>query len=211
VRWVSLGVLAAAGLLLALFWGDVPDRWITHWGVHGPDGWATKTATAAAAPLLVGLIAWVVIEVAVVLVRRATWAVGGFPPEMRALQATSLRLVGVGVAVLTGGLTLALPLLHPRSAAPIAVAALADMGVVIAVAIVWASRRARRLHAAGVPMPEGYHGFFYSNPRDPRLWVPKTSGLGSTINFAHRLAWPVMVALVGVPLAVALLMILLAR
>ena len=41
MRWVALASLVAAGVGLAVFWGDVPDRWITHWGVHGADGWAT--------------------------------------------------------------------------------------------------------------------------------------------------------------------------
>jgi len=36
---------------------------------------------------------------------------------------------------------------------------------------------------------EGWNGFVYSNPRDPRLWVPKISGFGTTLNFAHRRAW----------------------
>ena len=36
---------------------------------------------------------------------------------------------------------------------------------------------------------EGWNGIIYSNPRDPRLWVPKISGYGTTLNFAHRRAW----------------------
>ncbi len=77
--------------------------------------------------------------------------------------------------------------------------------------MVWASRRTRRLRESGVAIPDGYHGAFYSNPRDPRLWVPKTLGIGWTINFAHRLAWPVMIALVAAPLAMVLLIALAAR
>ena len=42
MRWVSLGALVAAGVVLAVFWGDVPDRWISHWGVHGADGWSAR-------------------------------------------------------------------------------------------------------------------------------------------------------------------------
>ena len=36
---------------------------------------------------------------------------------------------------------------------------------------------------------EGWNGIIYSNRRDPRLWVPKISGFGTTLNFAHRRAW----------------------
>jgi uncharacterized membrane protein len=35
---------------------------------------------------------------------------------------------------------------------------------------------------------EGWNGIIYNNPRDPRLWVPKISGYGTTLNFAHRRA-----------------------
>lgn len=30
-----------------------------------------------------------------------------------------------------------------------------------------------------------------SNSADPRIWVPKASGLGYTLNFAHPMAWVV--------------------
>lgn len=212
MRWISLGVLAAAGVVLALFWGDVPDRWITHWGVHGPDGWATKSALAAAAPLLIGVIVWIVLEtVAFLIGRLASAASPGFPPQMTAVQAGALRAIGLGVAILMAGIALALPLLRPRTAMPIVIGAVTDLGVVIAFAIIWSSRRTRQLRETGVAPPEGYRGLFYSNSRDPRLWVPKTSGLGSTLNFAHRLAWPVLLALVAAPLAIIMLVGLLAR
>jgi uncharacterized membrane protein len=77
--------------------------------------------------------------------------------------------------------------------------------------MVWAWRQTRRLRADGVALPEGYSGVFYSNPRDARLWVPKLAGVGWTINFAHRRAWPVMIALIGVPVALAILIARLAR
>ena len=212
MRWISLGVLAAAGVVLALSWGDVPDRWITHWGVHGPDGWATKSALAAAWPLLTGLVLWVVIEaVAFMVGRLATATSAGFPPQLMAVQATALRAVGLGVTTLMAGIAVALPLIRPRSAMPIVVAAIADLGVFIGGAIVWSTRRTRQLRATGVALPEGYQGLFYRNPRDRRLWVPKASGLGSTLNFAHRLAWPMLIALVGAPLTIILLVSLLAR
>jgi uncharacterized membrane protein len=63
-------------------------------------------------------------------------------------------------------------------------------------------------HAAKV---EGYHALYYSNANDPRLWVTKLSGIGLTINFAHRWAWPIMVLLLALPVAVAVLSIVAAR
>jgi uncharacterized membrane protein len=211
VRWASLATFAAAVVLLALFWGDVPDRWVIHWGLHDrPDGWATKSVLAAAGPLLIGLFVWLLME-GTALWLQSSGARGNpaLPRELLDVQAVVVRATGLAVALLTAGMTLALPLLQPRSSVPILLAALADLGLVVGVAMVWASRRTRRLRAAGIAIPEGYVGVFYRNPRDRRLWVPRVAGMGWTINFGHRLAWPVTIALVGVPLAIALLVLLL--
>lgn len=60
----------------------------------------------------------------------------------------------------------------------------------------------RRLGRAGqLGGLEGWNGFIYSNPKDPRLWVPKISGFGMTLNFAHGRAWLVLAAMVALPLA----------
>jgi uncharacterized membrane protein len=210
VRWISLATLIAAGVLLLLFWRDVPDRWITHWGPRGPDGWATKSYAAALAPLVIGLFTWLLFEaIAIWMARRQPTT--AFPPEMLGVQAAVVRATGLAVSLLIAGLTVALPFLHPRSPTPIIVATLADIGLIVGPAIIWAARRTRRLRDAGVPIPEGYQGVFYRNPRDSRLWVPKVAGFGWTINFAHRLAWPVMIALVAAPLLMLLVVALAAR
>jgi len=203
MRWASLATFFGTGVVLALFWGDVPDRWITHWGPNGlPNGWATKSVAAVVGPLIVGFIMWLAVEaIALGLPGRK----GRVSPELVAVHATVLRAVGFAVALVTSGLTLALPLLQPSSPGTLVVAALAELGLVIGGAMVWATRRTRRLRAAGVALPDGYQGAFYKNPRDRRLWVPKIAGIGRTINYAHRLAWPVTIALVGVPLIVAVL------
>lgn len=208
MRWFSLGALAASGVLLAVFWGDVPDRWITHWGVHGPDGWATKSALNAALPIGLGLLLWILFDVIARAIARGD---RGLPREMTAMIATVMRAVGLALALVCAALALALPLVQPRSSLPIAVGVPVTIAVVVGAAMLWASRQTRRLRAAGVALPEGYTGVFYKNPRDARLWVPKVAGVGWTINFAHRRAWPVMIALIGVPVAVAILIATLAR
>jgi len=47
---------------------------------------------------------------------------------------------------------------------------------------------------------EGWNGFIYSNAEDPRLWVPKLSGFGATLNFAHVRAWLILGAILALPL-----------
>jgi len=60
--------------------------------------------------------------------------------------------------------------------------------------------------------PEGCWkaGIFYVNPDDDSLFVPKRSGMGYTINFAHPWSWLVVVAVILITLApviVALLVV----
>jgi len=206
VRWISLGVLFAAGIALALLWGDVPDRWVIHWGRHGqPDHWVTKNVAVAVGPLIIGFLIWLLIEAtATRVVRRGAEAQPRFPPEMLAVQATLVRACGLGAVAVTAGLALALPLLHLRSPIPIAVGALVGIVGVVGAAMVWAWARTEELRDSGVAIPDGYTGAFYSNRRDTRLWVPKTAGIGWTINFAHPLAWAAMIALV-LPLVLGLI------
>src|SRR5215510_14025987 len=60
--------------------------------------------------------------------------------------------------------------------------------------IVWSVWLLKSLHgelglAGQLDGLEGWNGIIYNNPRDPRVWVPKISGFGTTLNFAHRRAW----------------------
>jgi len=59
--------------------------------------------------------------------------------------------------------------------------------------------------------PENWSGGWlgiYSDPRDPRVWVPKRNPMmGWTLNFAHRRAWVWLVAIAGIPLLLARLTI----
>lgn len=208
-------MLVGASGVLALSWRDVPARWAVHWDLHDhPDLWVTKNIVSAATPLVLGFFVWLTLEAITGAMKkdnaRAADADLRIPAEWLAVQVAVVRAVGLAVAVLTAGLALALPLWRPRSSFPIAVGALADLGLIIGAALVWAARRTRQLRAAGVAIPEGYGGVFYKNPRDPRLWVSKGAGMGWTINFAHRGAWPALIALLA-PAVLVLLVVLLLR
>ena len=80
------------------------------------------------------------------------------------------------------------------------------LGIVVIVgAIVWAvwALKAvhRYLHRTGqLAGLEGWNGVVYSNPKDPRLWVPKLSGLGATLNFAHAQSWLILGAILAAPI-----------
>jgi uncharacterized membrane protein len=41
------------------------------------------------------------------------------------------------------------------------------------------------------------------DPADPRIWLPKASGLGWTLNFAHPISWLIIGALAVVVVVAA--------
>jgi uncharacterized membrane protein len=41
--------------------------------------------------------------------------------------------------------------------------------------------------------------FFYYNPKDKRLLVPRRDGLMATLNFANPVAWIIIGVLLGIP------------
>ena len=82
-------------------------------------------------------------------------------------------------------------------------------GAALVGGIVVAMRAAKSAELAGSSgaSDEGWHGPVYCNPSDARLWLPKRSGLGWTLNFGHRSAWLVLFLLVA-PAIVALIVTL---
>lgn len=73
-------------------------------------------------------------------------------------------------------------------------------------AIVWSMWSLKSVHgrlerAGQLGGLEGWNGYIYSNAKDPRLWVPKFTGLGATLNFGHLRAWLILGAILLVPLA----------
>ena len=85
------------------------------------------------------------------------------------------------------------------------------LGIAIIVgAIAWAVWSLKSVHggleqAGRLGGLEGWNGIIYSNPKDPRLWVPKISGYGTTLNFAHRRAWLVLGSILALSLGTAAL------
>jgi len=54
-----------------------------------------------------------------------------------------------------------------------------------------------------------YGGFFYNNPDDPALFVPKRFGLGWTVNFGHSQGKLVLIGMLLLPLVLGILTVLL--
>jgi len=79
---------------------------------------------------------------------------------------------------------------------------------IIVLATAWAAWSLKSVHgqlrrAGQLGGLEGWNGIIYNNPRDPRLWVPKISGYGTTLNFAHRRAWVMLGSILVLSLGAA--------
>jgi uncharacterized membrane protein len=196
---LSAAVLAGAAVVLALCWDRLPEVWAIHWGIGDrPDGWVRKSFLGVFGPLLFGAVLLALIE-----------GLSRLSPKRPAPVVQAVRdmmgCIELGLAVVSAGLALALPLMQPRSSLGIVLFVSIAIGASIVAGSIRFGRAVRDLKAQGVAGLEGYHGAFYKNPKDPRLWVPKLVGTGWTLNFAHRWAWPVLLLLLSpVVIAVAL-------
>src|SRR5258708_5470191 len=204
-RWASVAVLAAAAAWLTLRWDSIPARWTIHWGIDGtPNGWAQRTVLGVYGPLFIGVGLLLALEALGAVLRKRAVEDAAMEPVREATRQL-MRAVTLAISLLLSLLSVMLPL-HPHlppAAEAVLCLVLIGGATGMGVARLSAARREvqRSGHAARV---EGYHAFYYSNDRDPRLWVPKLGGPGLTINFAHPWAWPVMLLLLAVPIALAI-------
>lgn len=192
-------VLFAAGVLWLLFnWSDLPAHWPVHYGPHGlPDRWVSKSVSAAASPLAIGVLLWALLELVGVLLLKSQEP----PPGTTQLTVAGIRLIrllSAAMAVLCVVLTIALPQVVRLGwwfALPM-------IGIVGALGWGLAGIQAA-LRAVRAQFPElyrGYNALYYANKADARLWVPKIAGVGYTLNFAHRASWLILLALLALPL-----------
>jgi uncharacterized membrane protein len=201
MKWLSAAVLAGAAVVLALLWDRLPAFWAVHWGLGDrPDGWASKSILGVFGPLLFGALLLALIDGLSRLGAKRS------PAVARAVRSL-IGPVELGLAIVFATLALWLPLGQPRSSVPIVLFTLSMVGASIVLGSVRLGQALRELKTQGVPGLEGWHGAYYSNPNDPRLWVPKLLGLGWTLNFAHRGAWPVLLLLLSPVLVVGLVIV----
>ncbi|MCX5772439.1 MAG: DUF1648 domain-containing protein [Candidatus Hydrogenedentes bacterium] len=217
-------ILAAGAVYLGLRWEEIPEKFPIHWGAHGVvNGWGTRTFFGVFGLLLLGTVVALGIVGGAVLVR----VVGRRSlPEGWAEQDTRYRRMNEGLMLALGWLvafimTAAAVWLPFREsvALPIGFILVIAIGVltIITVMVVYAFRASRarsRFVAAGGMIGDGAPdecwkwGVFYNNPDDMRLWVEKRSGMGWTLNMAHKASWWVLaglMAFVAVDVLVALL------
>jgi uncharacterized membrane protein len=180
---------ALAGLVaLALFYRwilpHLPDPVPTHFDALGrANGWTPKGGLALVVflpPVVLWTILFLVGAVAGLLPGGAG---GGAVQPLRGM-------LGLGLCGVMGGC-----LLVPSQGQTALFGGLLFFFFCMALGIVFLVRNTWA--AVGLaPRSEHYRcGMFYANPEDPRLWVPKRTGYGWTLNFARPAAYGVMLAL----------------
>jgi uncharacterized membrane protein len=211
--WLPFAILAAAGLVLWVCWDSIPGQWWIHWNARGePDGWLRKTVPAVLSPVVLGVIVVLILEATKTVVARSTHrrvceqlsarAALGFVEMTRDM----LGVIQIAVALIFALAALVFPLMQPEKPWLFIAATLGTVVAAIGIGLRRWMKNARAMKASGLlEGVEGWNGVTYNNPRDPRLWVPKITGAGYTLNFARREAWFVLLGIIAVPVLLLIL------
>lgn len=202
LAWV---ILLLGAVLLGVLWPGLPETWVIHYGVNGePNGWAHKDFFGVFFPLLLGAFMVGTSQMLKPLARATNnpWAKTPEAAEkLNEMNAHSVDAICAALAIIMVVWSLILPLAPGMLVAGIVF----TIGGILGATALIAYRMQSAMREMGAP--KGFTGIAYNNPDDPRLWVPKLSGIGSTLNFAHPWAWPVMLALLALPVASILLVL----
>jgi uncharacterized membrane protein len=184
------GLVLVTAALLATQVDRFPDVFPVHWALDGrPNGFMRKSPLTLAYPLLFIAGILLLIDVIVAAAARA----GPESEEVARRVRHFLLPIRWGIAITAPAFAFA-PLWGPT---PVMILA----GLLVLVVLVQVVRAPRS--AVAVTRPAGGHDtwLYYANRADPRWVVPKRSGLGWTFNFARPVAWALLVAMLGFPLA----------
>jgi len=200
-------ILLIGAIVLALQWDSIPERWAVHWGFNGqPDGWATKSLFGAFLPFAAGAGICGFLELIALVVRVGSSDRNSLSPEsatkISQLTTDFVRFIEIAISLMFLYVGVALPLSPPTNPFRFGWFTLIVIAGAIVAGMIRLWKGVRALKEAGHSGLEGYNGIIYKKHDDPRLWVPKISGLGYTLNFAHPWAWPILIAILAIPLLV---------
>ncbi len=193
--------LAGVALYLQAHWAQIPERFPVHWGADGqPNGWASRTPQGVYGPLLLAVFMSAFCLLLALALQRMTRNT-----TMRQVTFTVLLLLVYPVSFAFGMVGLLPLVLFPIWLVPAVTLTFA------AVIIIWSAQKIMSPAARdAVPEPasDSYWkaGLFYYNPDDPAIFVSKRVGIGYTMNFANKVSWVVLVALLLIVLLPALLL-----
>lgn len=195
----------SAAALLTL-WAEIPDQFVSHWNAQGrPDGW-TQKGPALFVPVAAAVVGCAILELFAWLAGRAKGSqlTAESQRRMREANQECIRVASLATAGLLGYLSVAIPI---GKAGPQAWPAWLFVAGAVVYPIARLLSLLHDLKAKG-ELPPGYGACVYKNADDPRLWVPKVGGFGSTLNFAHPGAIPALLLILSLPLAIVALVVL---
>jgi uncharacterized membrane protein len=214
-------LLAAAAVVLAMRWTDLPARIPVHWGLDGQaDRWTERTvvsvfAPLAAAALLCGLM--LALSVGLLRGRRVQAAGSAALREARFRRLTMLVLFAAEMLIAAGASQVALVLVVQPASLARGLTLLVGAGLAATVVLVVLLFRLGQGGSGGqadsapeapvgdrTPDSAWKWGLIYVNAQDPAFLVEKRFGVGYTFNFGHPIAWLLLALLVGIPVVLAL-------
>jgi uncharacterized membrane protein len=192
VHLATLLPLAITALVLALAWSRIPAAFPLHWNAAGlPNRWVHRALFAVFSPLWIaaGIIA-------------ALWAVLRYATPGTARVRWILPVVAWYIAI-TAAVTALLPLRTQPGVLSMALLYAAPIMILLicGIAVTMQLRHPRTTEGDGTPDDRWIGGIFYSNPRDPALFVEKRLGIGWALNFSHPGSWLILGGIVLLALA----------
>ncbi len=199
--------IAAAAYFLHTHWLQIPPQFPVHWGVNGePNRWASRDFAGVYGSLLIGTamnlfflaFAWVLARIS----------------RKTAMRYVTIRMLQVMLYPVTFSFVFAalIPvLLVPTPMIPLVTLLIPAVTLLFATALVFWSYQKIRMPAGSGEVPEPQSdsywklGLFYWNPQDPAIFVSKRVGIGFTMNFANKVSWVVLAAVLAIPLLFPLL------
>ena len=215
LRWLPFLILLIAAAVLLLEWDRISERWPVHWNVSGEaDNWSDKTPLEVFIPLGLGIVLCLILDMSAAYIEshprsgKAPQVSDEAARTIAALTADFVRLGAVTVAIMLSVTAVVLPLIKPSHPLWLVLFVFAALAMAIAFGKRRLIKGVRELKARGMfEGLEGWNGLTYRNPSDPRLSVPKITGIGYTLNFGHRWAWPLMILILAIPVLFIVLII----
>jgi uncharacterized membrane protein len=213
--------LTAAAVVLSMRWPDLPARIPVHWGLNGQaDRWTDRTLVSVFAPmataaLMCGLM--LAISVGLLHGRRVKATGSAARREARFRWLAMLVLFAAEMMIALGASQAALFLVVRPALLARGFSLLVGAGLAATIVLVVLLFRLGQGGSSGQADPEGMApvgdrtpdsawkwGLLYVNSQDPAFLVEKRFGVGYTFNFGHPIAWLILAALVGIPIALGL-------
>jgi len=183
---LALGALAIVVGLVRL--DQLPDPYPVHFGPAGdPDRFEARSAVTVLMPAVVGLLSGLAVFATLLLVRSQ-----GHVRLVQPLAALGF-VIGGGISLVSLAQYLSEDAVAPGWGLWLVLAA-------ILATLVWIVVASLRSGGGSRDDREGWRlwGLVYADPEDPHVFVPKRTGVGTTVNFGRPMGWVVM-ALILVP------------